>query len=57
MVRTKTDTAQRNEVFGKFVAFNVTCLIHAAYELGLDVLPGQRQDDDEVRVIRFPVVG
>jgi transposase len=52
MVRSKTDTAQRNEVLAKFVCQNVTCLISAAYELGLPVLPGE-----EARIIRFPGVG
>lgn len=55
LVRSKTDTAQRNEVLCKFVCHNVCCLIHAAYELGLPVLP--REEDDEVRVIKFPGVG
>jgi hypothetical protein len=54
MVRSKTDTAQRNEVLAKFVCQNVTCLISAAYELGLPILPGE---GEEARIIRFPGVG
>jgi hypothetical protein len=55
-VRSKTETAQKNEVLCKFVCQNVCCLIHAAYELGLDV-PGWRDAEDETRIIRFPGVG
>jgi transposase len=54
-VRCKTDTAAKNEVYAKMVCQNVCCLIAAAYELGLPVLP--RDEDDEVRVIKFPGVG
>jgi transposase len=35
-VRSKTPTAQLNEVLAKFVCFNVVCLIHEWYELGID---------------------
>ncbi len=56
MVRSKTDTAQKNEVLCKFVAYNITCLIHAAYELGVTP-PGWKRDkpqDDAPAILRFP---
>jgi transposase len=36
-VRSKTDTAMRNEVLAKLVCSNVSQLIHLAYELGIDM--------------------
>ncbi len=35
-VRSKTPTAMKNEVLAKFVCFNLTCVIHEWYELGID---------------------
>jgi transposase len=35
-VRSKTDVAMRNEAYAKFIAYNITCVIHAMYELGID---------------------
>lgn len=35
-VRSKTDTAMKNEVLAKIVCHNVVCLISAMYELGID---------------------
>lgn len=35
-LRSKTDTAQRNEVLCKILCHNICCVIHAMYELGLD---------------------
>jgi len=57
-VRSKTDTAQKNEVLCKFIAYNVTCLIHAAYELGITP-PGWKRDepkDAAPAILRFPGV-
>lgn len=34
-VRSKTETAQRNEVLAKLVCHNICCLISASYELGI----------------------
>jgi len=34
-VRSKTDTAMKNEVLAKFVCHNICCLISAMYELGI----------------------
>jgi transposase len=46
-IRSKTDTAMKNEVLAKFVAHNVCCLVSAMYELGLDPVFGA--DDDGPR--------
>ena len=35
-VRSKTDTAMKNEVLAKFVAHNICCLISAMYELNIE---------------------
>jgi catechol 2,3-dioxygenase-like lactoylglutathione lyase family enzyme len=35
-VRSKTDTAMRNEVMAKLLCHNICCLIAAIYELGID---------------------
>jgi hypothetical protein len=32
-VRSKTDTAMKNEVLGKILCHNIVCLIHAIHEL------------------------
>jgi hypothetical protein len=58
MVRSKTDTAQKNEALCKFVAYNITCLIHAAYELGITP-PGWKRYEPEAdapAILRFPGV-
>ena len=55
MVRSKTETAQTNEVLCKFVCQNITCLISAVYELGLSILP-RDDEDDGPPVLKFPGV-
>ena len=35
-VRSKTDTAMRNEVLAKIVCHNIVCVIHELYEVGLE---------------------
>jgi transposase len=35
-VRSKTDTAQKNEVLAKLVCHNIVCVIHELYEAGLE---------------------
>lgn len=35
-VRSKTDTAMKNEVLAKFVAHNICCLIQSIHEFGID---------------------
>jgi len=56
MVRSKTETAQTNEVLCKFVCQNVTCLISAMYELGITP-PGWSDVAGDRAVIPFPGVG
>jgi hypothetical protein len=34
-LRSKTDRAMKNETLAKLVAWNITCVIHAMYELGI----------------------
>jgi transposase len=34
-VRSKNDTAMKNEVLGKLICHNLSCLIHTMYELGI----------------------
>jgi transposase len=58
-VRSKTDTAMKNEVFCKLICQNICCLIAAVYELGIepvfwkdDLKPGEEPD-----LIPFPGVG
>ena len=45
-VRSKNDTAMKNEVLGKLLAYNITLLVHAIYEL--DVEPGLRGEQIEL---------
>jgi transposase len=42
-VRSKTDTAMRNEALAKILCHNVCCLISAMYELGIDPMFWQSQ--------------
>ncbi len=56
MVRSKTDTAQRNEVLCKFICQNVCCLIHAVYELGLPLLPSDDEGEQPRSILKFPGV-
>ena len=35
-VRSKTDTAMKNEILCKFLAHNICCLISAMYELNIE---------------------
>jgi transposase len=57
MVRSKTDTAQKNEVLCKFICQNVCCLISAMYELGITP-PGWKGDEpeDSPALLQFPGV-
>ena len=56
MVRSKTDTAQKNEVLCKFVCQTLCCLIHAAYELGITPPGWNTKSDDAPTVLKFPGV-
>ena len=55
-VRSKTDAAMVNEVYCKLIAWNLTCLVHAIYEMG--VTPVFWQDPEGVDgprdVLKFP---
>jgi transposase/predicted nucleic acid-binding Zn finger protein len=44
-VRSKSEVAMKNETLGKLLAYNITLLVHAIYELGLQ--PGFGNDQDE----------
>jgi hypothetical protein len=39
-LRSKNDRAMRNETYAKVVAYNITCVIGAMYELGISPLMG-----------------
>lgn len=54
-VRSKTDTAIKNEVLAKVVCHNLVVVIHEMHELGIN--PGftlAPKDEPEPRVVRFP---
>jgi hypothetical protein len=54
-VRSKTDTAMTNEVYCKLIAWNLTCLVHAIYEMGITPMFWQDGDGDEPRdILKFP---
>ena len=59
-LRSKTDTAMKNEALAKIVCHNLCCVIQEWYELGIDpadFTPGRREPpvNDGVRIIlRFP---
>jgi transposase len=53
-VRSKNDTAMKNEVLGKLLAFNITLLVHAIYELGLEPKLGSNSSrDDSPAILPF----
>jgi len=53
-VRSKADVAMRNEVLAKLVCHNVVCLIHAMYEMGLDVNFRSEPACDSKMILKFP---
>jgi hypothetical protein len=53
-VRSKTDVAMRNEVYCKLIAWNLTCLVHAIYELGISPVFWQDELDAPQNVLKFP---
>jgi transposase len=58
-VKSKTDTAQRNEVLAKVLAYNLTVLVAAFYELGIaaefaPVTDGCTITDEPAQILRFP---
>lgn len=52
-VRSKSETAMRNESLGKLLAYNITLLVHAIYELGLEPTTGERHNDDCPAILPF----
>jgi hypothetical protein len=56
MVRSKTETAQKNEVRCKFVCQNVCCLISTMYELGIRPMGHCTEPQAAPAVIKFPGV-
>jgi len=55
-VRSKTDTAIKNEVLAKILCHNVVVVIHEMHELGIDPTFGQNRRDGEPVTLRFPEV-
>jgi hypothetical protein len=53
-VRSKCDTAIRNEVLAKFVAHNVCCCIASWYELGIEPVFAGDDEDRDVLPMRRP---
>jgi Transposase DDE domain/SWIM zinc finger len=46
-VRSKTDTAMKNEVYAKFICHNICCLIAEMYALGIDPTFAKRRSAQE----------
>ncbi|HEX4589498.1 MAG TPA: transposase [Gemmataceae bacterium] len=53
-LRSRTDRAMRNETLAKIVAWNITCVIHAMYELGISPMIGCTKNESVAQIIRFP---
>jgi transposase len=53
-LRSKTDTAMKNEVLAKLLCHNLCCLIAAMYELGIDPAFGAPSTDSPRAVLPFP---
>jgi transposase len=53
-VRSKTDTAMTNEVYAKFICYNLTCIIHMACELGIDIGIFDSKSEVEPKILKFP---
>jgi transposase len=45
-VRSKNETVMRNEALAKLLAYNITLLVHAIYELGLEPHLGAARDEE-----------
>lgn len=52
-VRSKNETAMKNEVLGKLLAYNITLLVHAIYELNLEPKLGTTKHDDCPAILPF----
>lgn len=53
VVRSKNETAMKNEVLGKLLAYNITLLVHAIYELNLEPQLGTTKHDDCPAILPF----
>jgi transposase len=53
-VRSKTEAAMRNEVYAKFICYNLTCIVHMAYELGIDLGILGSKNEVEPKILKFP---
>lgn len=56
-VRSKNATAMRNEVLGKLLAYNITLLVHAIYELNLEPGFGLGKTDEQPAILPFIRLG
>jgi transposase len=54
-VRSKGDVAMRNEVLAKLVCHNIVCLVHAMYELGINVNFRSEPEFDSKMILKFPI--
>jgi transposase len=52
-VRSKTETAMKNEVLGKLICHNISCLIHTMYELRIEPDLKARPNADSRPIIRI----
>jgi transposase len=53
-VRSKDDTAMKNEVLAKILCHNITCVIHAWYVLGIEpVFAAAQPQESEPNILRF----
>jgi len=56
-VRSKGETAMKNEVLGKVLAYNITLLVHAIYELNLEPAFGGDKVDGQPVILPFVRLG
>jgi transposase len=56
-VRSKNETGMRNEALGKLLAYNITCLVHAIYELKLEPAFGVGAVDEPPAILPFVRLG
>jgi hypothetical protein len=52
-LRSKTDRSMRNESLAKLVAHNITCVIGAMYELGIDPTMGCTKTNQPAQILSF----
>jgi hypothetical protein len=55
-VRSKTDTAIKNEVLAKILCHNVVVVIHEMHELGIDPMFGDPKSNVTPTTLKFPGV-